>query len=45
MSKLSAIMLAKRKSELNKQRRDTLILAYMQNTKKRIKQISKEVEK
>lgn len=44
MSKLSAIMLAKRKSELNKQRRDTLALAYMQNVKKRMKQTIKEVE-
>ena len=37
-------MLAKRKSELNKQRRDTLALAYMQNVKKRMKQTIKEVE-
>ena len=45
MSKISAIMLAKRKSELDKQRRDTLVLANMQNVKKRMKQTSREAEK
>lgn len=38
-------MLAKRKLELNKQRRDTMTLAYMQNVKKRMKQTIKEVKK
>ncbi len=45
MSKLSAIMLAKRKSELDKQKQDTLALVYIQNVKKRMKQINREVEK